>query len=75
MSEEEKAERERLIKIGDQVVARWEQSEKSGQVSVQTYDDVPRAATMEIDTQQIDASELFQILAMLKQLAEEEKND
>ena len=70
-----KEERERLLKIGDQVIARWEQSEKSGQVSVQTYDDVPRAVTMEIDTQQVDLEELLQMLGMLKQLSESEKEE
>lgn len=72
MSPEEKAERERLLAIGDQVIAQWERLERSGKITENTYEDIPPAAIVDIDTKSITLEEMMQLL---NGLAKSKNND
>lgn len=66
MSEEE---RQRLMKLGDQVFERWQELEQSGKTSLQIYSNIPKAATLEdLNPREMNNAELTIILQMLESL-------
>ena len=68
MSEEE---RERLMKLGDQVFARWQELENSGSISKINYINVPRAQVQEQDSLNAQEQEILRILFSMQKFKED----